>query len=183
VDKHQRRLAKTTVFGIVYGISSFGLAQRTGLNRTDAQNLIDALFARFPQLRSYIDTTLQQGRAQGYVESLFGRRRAMPELNSSNGQRRQAAEREAINAPIQATAADIMKLAMIRVADELKCRQLRTRLLLQVHDELIFEAPDAEADEVQQLVREMMEQIHPLRVPLKVDMEVGHNWEEMTEVA
>jgi DNA polymerase-1 len=183
VDKHQRRLAKTTVFGIVYGISSFGLAQRTGLSRTDAQSLIDALFARFPQLRSYIDTTLEQGRHQGYVESLFGRRRAMPELTSSNGQRRQAAEREAINAPIQATAADIMKLAMIRVADELKRRQLRTRLLLQVHDELIFEAPDAEADEVQHLVREMMEQICPLRVPLKVDLEVGRNWEEMTEVA
>jgi DNA polymerase I len=183
VDKHQRRLAKTTVFGIVYGISSFGLAQRTGLSRTDAQGLIDALFARFPQLRSYIDTTLEQGRNQGYVESLFGRRRAMPELTSSNAQRRQAAEREAINAPIQATAADIMKLAMIRVAEELKRRQLRTRLLLQVHDELIFEAPDAEADEVQHLVRDIMEQICPLRVPLKVDLEVGRNWEEMTEVA
>lgn len=183
VDKHQRRLAKTTVFGIVYGISSFGLAQRTGLSRTDAQGLIDALFARFPQLRSYIDTTLEQGRTQGYVESLFGRRRSMPELTSSNGQRRQAAEREAINAPIQATAADIMKLAMIRVAEELKRRRLRTRLLLQVHDELIFEAPDTEADEVQHLVREVMEQICPLRVPLKVDLEVGRNWEEMTEVA
>lgn len=182
VDKNQRRLAKTTIFGIVYGISSFGLAQRTNLSRTDAQNLIDALFARFPKLRTYIDATLESGRNLGYVESLFGRRRLMPDLKSNHAQRRQAAEREAINAPIQATAADIMKLAMIQVADELQKRQLKTRLLLQVHDELIFEAPDAEAAEVQQLVCEIMEHVCPLRVPLKVDLEVGRNWEEMHEV-
>lgn len=179
VDKHQRRLAKTVVFGVIYGISSFGLAQRTGLSRAESQELIDALFARFPGLRVYIEQTLERGRRDGFVESLFGRRRLMHDLNSSTAQRRQAAEREAINAPIQATAADIMKLAMISVAHTIQERRLQTRLLLQVHDELILEAPQAEVDEVQCLVRTVMERACTLHVPLKVDVEVGPNWEEM----
>jgi DNA polymerase I len=182
VDKNQRRIAKTTVFGIVYGISAFGLAPRIGASRTEAQRLIDELFARFPGLRDYIDSTLAQGRQEGYVHSLFGRRRYMPEL-SSGGPRRAAAEREAINAPIQSTAADIMKIAMIRVDEALRQRKLATRMLLQVHDELIFEAPHAEVDEVVQLVCEQMEGAHKLNVPLKVDVESGPNWEEMHEVA
>lgn len=181
VDKQQRRLAKTVVFGVIYGISSFGLAQRTNLSRSEAQALIDALFARFPGIRTYIEMTLEQGRREGYVQSLFGRRRFMPEL-MSKGPRRQAAEREAVNAPIQATAADIMKLAMIRVARELKQRGLRTRMLLQVHDELILEAPHDELAEVQQMVREVMEQVYTLRVPLRVHVALGNNWEEMEEV-
>jgi DNA polymerase-1 len=181
VDKNQRRIAKTVVFGVIYGISSFGLAQRTDLSRSEAKELIDALFARFPGVRAYIDNTLEQGRRDGYVQSLFGRRRSMPELNSK-GPRRQAAEREAINAPIQATAADIMKLAMIRVADEIQRCSLRTRMLLQVHDELIFEAPHEECTEVQQMVREVMENACELRVPLKVDVERGANWEEMESI-
>jgi DNA polymerase I len=182
VDKNQRRIAKTTVFGIVYGISAFGLAPRIGASRTEAQRLIDELFARFPGLRDYIDSTLAQGRQQGYVHSLFGRRRYMPEL-SSGGPRRAAAEREAINAPIQSTAADIMKIAMIRVDEALRQRKLATRMLLQVHDELIFEAPHAEMDEVVQLVCQQMEGAHKLSVPLKVDVESGPNWEEMHDVA
>jgi len=182
VDKNQRRIAKTTVFGIVYGISAFGLAPRIGASRSEAQRLIDELFARFPGLRAYIDSTLAQGREQGYVHSLFGRRRYMPEL-SSGGPRRAAAEREAINAPIQSTAADIMKIAMIRVDEALRQRKLATRMLLQVHDELIFEAPQAEVDAVVQLVCEQMEGAHKLNVPLKVDVESGPNWEEMHEVA
>lgn len=184
VDKNQRRLAKTVVFGVIYGISSFGLAQRTDLSRTEAQELIDALFARFPGVQKYIDNTLEQGRREGYVQSLLGRRRSVPDLKSSNVQRRQAAEREAINAPIQATAADIMKIAMIRVAEALQRRELRTRLLLQVHDELIFESPDAEVGEVQRLAREVMEGAYALtNVPLKVDIEVGKNWDEMHPLA
>jgi DNA polymerase-1 len=182
VSKNQRRIAKMTVFGVIYGISAFGLAARTDLSRTEAQQLIDALFARFPGLRGYIDSTLEEGRIQGYVHSLFGRRSYMPELKSS-GPRRQAAEREAINAPIQATAADIMKIAMIRVDDELRRRKLKTRMLLQVHDELIFEVPHDEVDEVVALVCEQMEGAYPdLRVPLKVDVEQGPNWEEMHDV-
>jgi DNA polymerase-1 len=172
----------TVVFGVIYGISAFGLAPRIGASRTEAQRLIDELFARFPGLRDYIDSTLAQGRQQGYVHSLFGRRRYMPEL-SSGGPRRAAAEREAINAPIQSTAADIMKIAMIRVDEALRQRKLATRMLLQVHDELIFEAPHAEVDTVVQLVCEQMEGAHKLNVPLKVDVESGPNWEEMHEVA
>jgi DNA polymerase-1 len=182
IDKNQRRLAKTVVFGVIYGISSFGLAQRTDLSRTEAQALIDALFARFPKVRDYIDTVLAQGRRDGYVTSLFGRRRYTPELKAS-GPRRQAAEREAINAPIQATAADIMKIAMVNVAEALKTQNVQTRMLLQVHDELIFEAPADEAAAVCALVRTVMESAYPdLRAPLKVDVEMGGNWEEMTEV-
>lgn len=182
VNKNQRRIAKMTVFGVIYGISAFGLAARTDLSRTEAQQLIDALFARFPGLRDYIDSTLEEGRREGFVRSLFGRRRYMPDLKVS-GPRRQAAEREAINAPIQATAADIMKIAMIRVDEALRQRQLATRMLLQVHDELIFEAPAGEVDTVVALVCEQMEHAYQFKqVPLKVDLEVGPNWEEMQEV-
>ncbi len=179
VDKNQRRLAKTVVFGVIYGISSFGLAQRTSLSRSEAQELIDALFTRFPGLRDYIEQTLERGRRDGFVESLFGRRRPMPDLNSSTAQRRQAAEREAINAPIQATAADIMKLAMIKVAGTIQERRLQTRLLLQVHDEVLLEAPQTEVDDVIHLVRTVMERVCTLHVPLKVDVKVGPNWGDM----
>jgi DNA polymerase I len=172
----------TTVFGVIYGISAFGLAARTDLSRTEAQQLIDALFARFPGLRDYIDSTLAEGRQQGYVHSLFGRRRSMPDLTAS-GPRRAAAEREAINAPIQSTAADIMKIAMIRVDEELRLRKLAARMLLQVHDELIFEVPHAEVEALVKLVCAQMEGAYPdLRVRLKVDVEQGPNWEEMTDV-
>jgi DNA polymerase-1 len=181
VAKDQRRIAKTTVFGIIYGISSFGLAQRTDLSRSEAQELIDAFFARFPGVRSYMDNTLKQGRTKGYVESLFGRRRPVPDLTTS-GPRRQAAEREAINTPIQSTAADLMKLAMIGVATRLKQEQRQTRMLLQVHDELIFEVPREDSEAVQHLVRETMEQVYPLEVPLKVDIEMGDNWQQMEKV-
>jgi DNA polymerase-1 len=181
VNKNQRRIAKMTVFGVIYGISAFGLAARTDLSRSEAQALIDALFARFPSLRDYIDRTLAEGRELGYVHSLFGRRRYVPELRSG-GPRRQAAEREAINAPIQSTAADIMKIAMIRVDEALRRSELKTRMLLQVHDELIFEAPQEEVDAVARLVREEMEGAYRLHVPLKVDVEMGPNWLQMDEI-
>lgn len=179
VDKQQRRMAKMTVFGIIYGISSFGLAQRTDLSRGEAQKLIDAFFARFPGVQHYMDTTLEKGRTEGYVESFFGRRRFMPDLQTK-GPRRQAAEREAINMPIQATAADIMKMAMIQVASALETK--KAKLVLQVHDELIFDTPLEEVEEVQQIVRSCMEQAYTLYVPLKVDIEAGANWEHMETV-
>ncbi|NJK82162.1 MAG: hypothetical protein HC876_07815 [Chloroflexaceae bacterium] len=174
----------TVIFGVIYGISSYGLAQRIGgLGRGAAQELINALFARFPGIRQYIDETLERGQRDGYVQSLFGRRRYMPELKDSNRTRRAAAEREAINAPIQATAADIMKLAMIKMYEALQQHNLATRMLLQVHDELILEVPHAEIETVQQLVREVMENVYQLNVPLQVGVEIGDNWEEMTSVS
>ncbi|HZG68814.1 MAG TPA: DNA polymerase I, partial [Herpetosiphonaceae bacterium] len=144
VSKNQRRIAKMTVFGVIYGISSFGLSARTDLSREDAQKMIDGLFATYPGLRRYVDETLQFGREHGYVETLMGRRRYAPELKSSHGGRRQAAEREAINAPIQGTNADLIKQAMVRLHAELQRRGLQARMLLQVHDELVLEVPDEE---------------------------------------
>jgi DNA polymerase-1 len=181
VNKNQRRVAKTVVFGVIYGISSFGLAPRIGTSRSEAQALIDALFARFPGIRAYINDTLKRAEQDGYVQSLFGRRRYFPELKAG-GARKQAAQREAINAPIQATAADIMKLAMIKVADALRDQTLASRMLLQVHDELIFEAPEAELDPLVRLVCEQMEGAFDLSVPLKVDVEQGQNWLQMEDV-
>jgi DNA polymerase-1 len=189
VNKDQRRIAKTTIFGIIYGISAFGLAQRTELSRSEAQTMIDGIFTRFPGIRAYISETLESGQANGYVSTLFGRRRNMPDLQTK-GPRRAAAEREAINAPIQGSAADIMKIAMVEMSRALEDRGLRTRLLLQVHDELILEAPDEEVEAAKLLVCAVMEAAYALRwtdeggqeqqVPLGVDVESGPNWEEMS---
>ena len=178
VSKNQRRVAKMTVFGVIYGISAFGLAQRTDLTRSEAQHMIDGLFASYPGLRSYFDETLARGRDWGYVQTLFGRRRVMADLRAS-GPRRAAAEREAVNAPIQGTAADLMKMAMLRVDQTLRSSELQARMLLQVHDELIFEAPVDQAERLAALVKREMEDVYPLRVPLLAEVEVGGNWEEM----
>jgi DNA polymerase-1 len=184
VDKNQRRIAKTVVFGIIYGISAFGLAQRLGLERAEAQALIDGVFAGFPGIRTYIDATLEHARQTGYVSTLFGRRRHFPELmHEAKGARAQAAMREAINAPIQGTAADLMKIAMINVHRQLRERGLATRLLLQVHDELILEAPEAEVETAARLVAEVMEHAYELEVPLAVDVESGPNWDELQPLA
>ncbi len=181
VDKNQRRVAKTVVFGVIYGISPFGLAQRLGIERDLARQLIDNLFTQFPGIRRYIDQTLDFGRQHGYVQTLFGRRRVVEDLRAS-GARRAAAEREAINAPIQGTAADLMKMAMVNVHRALRERGLRTRLLLQVHDELIAEAPESEVTTAAQLLREVMSGVYELKVPLSVNLETGPNWEEMSPV-
>ncbi len=178
VTRNQRRLAKTVVFGVIYGISAFGLAARTDLTREQSQQMIEGLFATYPGLKSYFERTLEEGRVRGYVETLFGRRRPMPELMSANGARRQAAEREAINAPIQGTSADLIKVAMSRLHTELGRRALNSRMLLQVHDELVLEVPDDELAEVRPLVQEVMEHVYPeLRVPLEVHIAAGRNWE------
>ncbi|MCS6882304.1 MAG: DNA polymerase I [Oscillochloridaceae bacterium] len=184
VDKNQRRIAKTVVFGIIYGISAFGLAQRLGIERAEAQTLIDGVFASFPGIRAYIDATLEHARRTGYVSTLFGRRRHFPELmREAKGPRAQAAMREAINAPIQGTAADLMKIAMINVHRQLQERGLATRLLLQVHDELILEAPEGEVETAAHLVAEVMEQVYALEVPLAVEVESGPNWDELRPLA
>jgi DNA polymerase-1 len=179
VDKQQRRIAKTTVFGIIYGISSFGLAQRTDLTRSEAQFLIDSFFEQFPGVRVYMDSTLAGGRTNGYVESLFGRRRYFPDLTTGSYQHQQAAEREAINTPIQATAADLMKMAMIAVSRAIAHHRMPATMVLQVHDELMFEVPREAVEEVHRVVRDAMETVYTLRVPLQVDVEVGNHWEHM----
>jgi DNA polymerase I len=182
VSKNERRVAKTTVFGVIYGISSFGLAPRIGASRQEAQRLIDGLFAQYPGIKRYIEATIKDGRANGFVQTLFGRRRYFDD-GAWSGPRRQATEREAINAPIQGTSADLIKLAMVKLDDELRRGKLQSRLLLQVHDELLLEAPDDEVATVAALLRDVMENIYQLKVPLKVDVEAGRNWDQLEEVA
>lgn len=184
VTKNQRRIAKTTVFGTIYGISSFGLAARTDLSRDEAQKLINGLFDTYPGLKRLFDQTLEFGRQHGYVETLFGRRRyfgsGASNALTAKGPGRAAAEREAINAPIQGTSADLIKMAMVRLFAELHGRALRAKLLLQVHDELLLEVPDDELEEIKTLVREVMEGVYAeLSVPLEVEVSTGRNWEEM----
>jgi DNA polymerase-1 len=183
VDKNQRRMAKMTTFGIIYGISSFGLSQRLGVDRATSQELINGVFASFPGIKAYIDEVQRTVRETGYVSTLFGRRRHFAGLAAGDrGPHAQAALREAINAPIQGTAADLMKIAMINLHHALKERGLAARLLLQVHDELILEAPEAEVDEAAHLVCQVMEGAYELVVPLGVEVEAGPNWEELRPV-
>jgi len=179
ITKDQRRIAKSVNFGLSYGQSAFGLAQQTGMSREEAAQFIKTYFEKYPGVREYIERTKTQAAEQGYVETLLGRRRYFPNLATMRGPERGRAEREAINMPIQGTAADIIKIAMIRLHQALRERGLRARMLLQVHDELVLEAPDDEVETVVPLVREVMDGAFELSVPLKVDVEVGQNWLEM----
>jgi len=178
VSEDERRTAKTINFGLIYGMSSFGLAQNLGIERTTAQAYIDSYFSRYPGVKRYMDATREQARSAGYVETLFGRRLWLPEMRSGSPGRRQAAERAAINAPMQGTAADLIKLAMVSVNDWLKRDALRARLVMQVHDELVLEVPVDELDTVQEGVRLRMQDVAELEVPLIVDVGVGDNWDE-----
>ena len=178
VSAEQRRIAKTTNFGIMYGISAFGLSQRLRCSRTEAKRLIDDYFASFPSIRNFIDRTLDNARSKGYVETMFGRRRYVPDVNSHNGNVRQFAERNAVNAPIQGTAADIIKLAMIAVDRALAENGLNSRMVLQIHDELLLEVPADEIEAVSRLLVDCMEGVIELSVPLKVECSYGENWLE-----
>jgi DNA polymerase-1 len=178
VSEDERRTAKTINFGLIYGMSSFGLAQNLGIERTTAQAYIDSYFSRYPGVKRYMDATREQARSAGYVETLFGRRLWLPEMKSGSAGRRQAAERAAINAPMQGTAADLIKLAMVSVQDWLQRDGLRARLVMQVHDELVLEVPAAELDTVKEGVRTRMQDVAELEVPLIVDVGVGANWDE-----
>ena len=178
VTREQRGMAKTANFGIMYGISSFGLAQRLHLSRSAAKELIDDYFTAFPAIRSFIDDSIAFARENGYVETLFGRRRYLPDISARNATVRALAERNAVNAPIQGTSADIIKLAMIRVAQKLKESGLKSRMVLQIHDELLFEAPAAEVPQLQALVKDAMENVLELSVPLTVECSAGNNWLE-----
>ena len=178
VTSDQRRIAKTANFGIMYGISSFGLSQRLHISRAEAKKIIDDYFANFPAISSYIEDTLASAREFGYVETLFGRRRYLPEINARNATARALAERTAINAPIQGTSADIIKLAMINVDKRITDAGLQSKMVLQIHDELVFDAVKEEVETLQQIVREEMENVIELSVPLTVECNYGNNWLE-----
>jgi DNA polymerase-1 len=178
VDAVLRARAKAVNFGIIYGISAFGLARQLGIASAEAQETIDAYFARYRGVRRFLDETVMRAREQGFVRTLLGRRRALPDLASRNRALRNAAERMAVNTVIQGTAADLIKKAMLEVDAALRKARLRTRMILQVHDELVFEAPQAEVEAVRELARERMQGVMALRVPLLVDVGVGANWRE-----
>jgi DNA polymerase-1 len=177
VRDDQRRSAKAINFGLIYGMSAFGLAQQLDIGRNDAQEYVDLYFERYPGVKEYMDRTRQLAADQGFVETLFGRRLYLPEINASNFQRRQAAERTAINAPMQGTAADIIKRAMIRVDEWLENDQVDARMIMQVHDELVLETLSTEIDTVAQTVSRMMSEAAELSVPLVVECGIGDNWE------
>lgn len=178
VTQEQRRIAKTANFGIMYGISAFGLSQRLKIGRAEAKRIIDDYFANFPAISSYIEDTIAAARETGYVETIFGRRRYLPDINSKNGTVRALAERNAINAPIQGTSADIIKLAMINVDKRMANEGLRSRMVLQIHDELVFDAVAEEVGQLERIVREEMENVVRLSIPLTVECNHGNNWLE-----
>jgi DNA polymerase I len=178
VTSDMRRKAKTANFGIIYGISAFGLAQRLQISRKEASELIEGYFKTFPGVKKYMDDCIKIAREKGYVETLLGRRRLLPDIHSNNSNVRGMAERNAINSPIQGSAADIIKIAMIDIHRELKNRNMRSKMILQVHDELVFDIFRDELDEIKILVKDKMENALKLKVPLLVEMGVGENWVE-----
>jgi DNA polymerase I len=179
VTPDHRRQAKVVNFGIVYGLSAFGLSQTLGIEPSEAKLYINAYFERYSGVRAFIDRTLDEARREGKVKTLFGRVRPIPDINSKNANLRGFAERTAVNTPLQGTAADLIKIAMIRIDAALREQRLKSRMTLQVHDELVFEVPEAEIEAMRTLVREQMEKVHPLIVPLLVEIGVGANWRDL----
>jgi len=179
VTPDHRRQAKVVNFGIVYGLSAFGLSQNLGIEPAEAKQFINAYFERYSGVRAFIDRTLDEARREGKVKTLFGRVRPIPDINSKNANLRGFAERTAVNTPLQGTAADLIKIAMIRIDAALREQRLKSRMTLQVHDELVFEVPEAEIEMMRTLVREQMEKVHPLTVPLLVEIGVGANWRDL----
>ena len=173
VTPAMRRLAKTVNFGVIYGMSGYGLEQATELSREEAGKFITAYFEKYPGVKWYLELTKEQARKTGYVQTILGRKRLIPEINASNRQVREAAERMAINMPVQGTSADIIKKAMVNLHREMLQRKLKSKMLLQVHDELVFEVPENEMAEMRQLVPEMMVNAIKLSIPLKVDTKIG----------
>jgi DNA polymerase-1 len=179
VTAEYRNRAKAVNFGIVYGITAFGLSQQVGIDPKEAKQFIDAYFEKYSGVRDFIERTKEQARRDQKVTTLFGRVRPIPDIHSKNANLRGFAERTAVNTPLQGTAADLIKIAMIRIDAELRERKLRSRMLLQVHDELVFEVPEDEVDTMRRLVTERMENVHALRVPLRVEVGVGPNWRDL----
>jgi DNA polymerase-1 len=178
VSNEQRRYAKVINFGLIYGMSAYGLARNLGIDNTAAKNYIDRYFARFAGVKRYMDTTREQAKVQGYVETVFGRRLYLPEINSPNGQRRAGAERAAINAPMQGTAADLIKLSMVKVQSVLDAQRRGTTMIMQVHDELVFEVPQEEVSWVTTEIPRIMADVASLKVPLLAEIGVGPNWDQ-----
>jgi len=178
VDRNMRSQAKSVNFGIIYGISAFGLSQNIGVSRTEAKEIIDNYFEQFPKVKNYMDWSIEQAREKEYVETIMGRRRYLKDINARNGMIRAMAERNAINAPIQGSAADIIKIAMINIQQEMEQREMKSKMLLQVHDELVFDMHNSESSELKTLVKEKMVQAVSLQVPLIVDIGEGLNWLE-----
>ena len=179
VNSDYRRQAKAVNFGIVYGISDFGLSQNLGISRPEAKNFIDRYFEQYPGIERFMKEVVDQAKKDGYVTTMFNRRRYLPDIHASNFNLRSFAERTAINSPIQGTAADILKIAMVQMREAILKENLQARLLLQVHDELIFEAPAEEIARLEELVPQIMEQAVDLLVPLKVDSGSGNDWYEL----
>ncbi len=177
VTKEQRRAAKAINFGLIYGMSPFGLAKQLGISRSEAKNYVDLYFEHYPDVKNYMETTREQARAQGYVETVFGRRLYLPEINARNAARRQYAERTAINAPMQGTAADIIKRAMIAIDSWLASEHSNVKLIMQVHDELVFEVPESKVTVLEPGIRDIMIHAAALSVPLLVDIGIGDNWD------
>jgi DNA polymerase-1 len=174
-----RRIAKTVNFGIMYGLGSFGLSQRIGIGRTEAKNIIDNYFEKYPGIKKYMDMTIEKTQKLGYAETLCGRRRFFADINDKNRMRRTAAERGAINMPIQGTASDMMKIAMIKIHTEMQRLNLKSKMILQVHDELIFDVHKDEIEQLKDLVISNMESALSLgKVPVLVDAGIGNNWFE-----
>jgi DNA polymerase-1 len=176
VDRIMRSNAKSVNFGIIYGISAFGLSQNIGISRKEAQEIIDSYFDQFPQVKEYMNWSINKAREKEYVETVMGRRRYLKDINARNGMIRAMAERNAINAPIQGSAADIIKIAMINISKEMEKREMQSKMLLQVHDELVFDAHISEVEELTSLIKDKMENAIKLLVPLTVEIGKGSNW-------
>jgi DNA polymerase-1 len=179
VTKEQRDRAKAVNFGIMYGLSAFGLSKQVGIDPGEAKRFIEAYFETYSGILEFKNRTIEQARRDGKVATLFGRVRPIPDIHSKNFNLRGFAERTAVNTPLQGTAADLIKIAMIRIDAELRERKLRSRMLLQVHDELVFEVPEGEVETMKRLVTEQMEHVHELKVPLKVEAGTGPNWRDL----
>ena len=178
VSSDQRRIAKVINFGLIYGMSAFGLASNLSITRDAAKLYIDRYFARYPGVAAYMENTRTSAKQKGFVETVFGRRLWLPEINGGSGPRRQAAERAAINAPMQGTAADLIKLSMIAVQDWLEASNVKSKMIMQVHDELVLEVPEDELSDVRKRLPELMCGVATLKVPLVAEVGAGANWEE-----
>jgi DNA polymerase-1 len=174
-----REMAKRVNFGIVYGLTSYGLSRDLNITQDEAQSFIDAYFLRYPRVKEYINEQISLAQKQGFVSTIMGRRRYLPEINNRNQNIRQFAQRQAVNTPIQGSAADLIKMAMIQIHRSIQQEKLRARMVLQIHDELLFDLPEDELERVQSLVRDRMEHVLALDVPIKVDIKRGKNWLDM----
>jgi DNA polymerase-1 len=176
VSREQRSNAKTVNFGIIYGVSAFGLSNQTSLSRSESAALIDAYYKTYPRLRSYINEQVEFARENGYVQTILGRRRYLKDINSANAVVRGAAERNAVNAPIQGSAADVIKIAMINIHKKLKEENWKSKMLLQVHDELVFDVHNDELEKIQPMIKHEMENAFKMSVPLEVELGMGNDW-------